>query len=51
MMATENIFPIDVEDEFILCEKDYCGPDPDQTRQIVEPDSSSDEMEESDNLE
>ena len=42
-----------VEDEFILCEKDYCGPDPDpdETRQIVEPDSSSDEMEESDNLE
>ena len=40
---------MDVEDEFLSCAKDYCGPDPDQTRQIIEPhpDSSSDEDEES----
>ena len=50
-MATDSVFPIDVVDEFISCEKDYCGPDPDQSRQIIEPNSSSDEMEESDNLE
>ena len=50
-MATDSVLPIDVEDEFISCERDYCGPDPDQTRQIIEPDSSSDEMEESDDLE
>ena len=50
-MAAENIFSTDVEDEFILCEKDYRGPDPDQTRQILEVDSGSDELEEPDNLE
>ena len=49
-MAAESVFPIDVEDEFSSCEKDYCGPDPDQTRHIIEPDSSSDEEEESDDL-
>ena len=50
-MATDSVFPIDVEDEFISCEKDYYGPDPDQTRQIIEPDSSSDEAEESGEVE
>ena len=51
IMATDSVFPMDVEDEFISCERDYCGPEPDQTRQIIESDSSNDEMEESADLE
>ena len=51
IMATDSVFPMDVEDEFISCERGYRGPNPDQTRQIIEPDSSNDEMEESADLE
>ena len=35
-MADDCVFPVDIEDEFLSCEKDYCGPDPDQTRQIID---------------